>query len=162
MKDWFTGLQPRERLLLIGGSAVLVLLLFYTMMWEPLSGSVRRLRANIAQQESLLSWIQDAAQDVKALRGTSRRPAKLKPGQSLFSLIDSTAKSSRLGDALKRVKPDGENKVSVWLEEAAFDDVMRWLENLQRSYGIEIKSITIDRKDIVGKVDAKAVLAGNS
>ncbi|MCO6413706.1 MAG: type II secretion system protein M, partial [Thiogranum sp.] len=38
MKDWFLGLEPRERKLVTAGAVVLVLLLLYVLVWEPVVG----------------------------------------------------------------------------------------------------------------------------
>jgi general secretion pathway protein M len=92
---------------------------------------------------------------------TAQAAAQLPAGQSLLGVIDQTAKSSGLGAAMKRVKPEGENKVSVWMEDAAFDDMVRWLETLRRTYGVEIDNIIVDRKNVAGKVDARIEFAGS-
>lgn len=160
MKEWFEGLQPRERLMLMAGGTALVIMLFYLMIWTPVNRSVSRLEKTVVEQESLLQWMKEAAEEVKKLRGTSGGVGRIKPGQSLLSLIDQTARTGRLGEALKRVKPDGENKVSVWLENAGFDDLTLWLESLQRTYGVEIVTMVVDQKDTPGKVDARVVFAG--
>jgi general secretion pathway protein M len=162
MKEWFANLQPRERAMVVAGAIALAVLMFYAAVWDPLTSGARNKAAAVEEQRKLLLWMQQASQDVKRLRPSNLTPAQLPAGQSLLGVIDQTAKGAGLGSALKRVKPEGENKVSVWLEEAAFDDAIRWLENLQRIYGVEIDTIVIDRKNIPGKVDARIELAGGA
>jgi general secretion pathway protein M len=156
MKAWFAGLDPRERRLVIMAAALLGVLLLYVGLWEPLVNSVDRLRSSTAQQQSVLAWMQQAAQEVKQLRGggTVARPAT---GQSLLSLVDSSAKSGRLGTALKRVQPDGEQRVRVWLEAASFDDLVRWLATLQQHQGVHVVSSVFEAKEEAGRVDARIV-----
>jgi general secretion pathway protein M len=162
MKEWFSNLQPREQIMVLSGAVVLVILMFYLIVWDPLNKSVDTLENTVTEQESLLKWMQNAAAEAQRLRGTQTRPATRGSGQSLLSLIDSTAKSGQLGGALKRVKPDGDDKVHVWLENASFDDMVKWLESLQRTYAIEVLTITIDRQDIPGRVDARVVVSESS
>jgi type II secretory pathway component PulM len=38
MKDWFYGLDQRERMLVSVGGTLLVLLFLYTIIWEPIAG----------------------------------------------------------------------------------------------------------------------------
>jgi general secretion pathway protein M len=156
VKTWFAGLDPRERRLVMAAAALLLVLLLYVGLWEPLVNNVDRLRSSTAQQQSVLSWMQQAAQEVKQLRGggTVARPAT---GQSLLSLVDSSAKAGRLGTALKRVQPDGEQRVRVWLEAASFDDLVRWLTTLQQRQGVHVVSSVFEAKDEVGRVDARIV-----
>ncbi len=159
MRAWFLGLQQQERLTVSGGAIVLVLMLFYVAIWDPVHSGVAQLEKSIAKQAPLLAWMKQAANEVKDLRG-SQSAKKNTSGQSLLSLIDSTAKKGGLGDALKRVKPDGDKKVSVWLELASFDDMIKWLENLNKTYAIEVSSLVIDRKDTPGIIDSRIVLVG--
>jgi general secretion pathway protein M len=162
MKEWYAGLAPRERLIVQGGAIALALMLFYATIWDPLTGGARARADAVSEQQKLLAWMQQASEDVKRLRPASAQAvAQLPAGQSLLGVIDQTAKSSGLGAALKRVKPEGENKVSVWMEDAAFDDMVRWLETLRRTYGVEIDNIVVDRKNVVGKVDARIEFAGS-
>jgi len=159
MKNWFMGLQQQERLTVSAGAIALVVMLLYSAIWDPLHSGVEQLEKNIAKQAPLLQWMEEAANDVKILRG-GQAAKKAAPGQSLLSLVDSTAKKGKLGNALKRVKPDGNTRVSVWLEQASFDDMVKWLEVLNRDYSIEIASLVIDRKDTPGIVDSRIVFVG--
>lgn len=157
MKDWFNGLEANERRMLIIGSALLLLMLVYVGIWEPLVSKRDALRVSTAEQESLLVWMRGAAQEVKKLRGRGGQAAKPASGQSLLSLVDRTAKSGQLGPALKRVQPDGEDKVGVWLESASFDDVVRWLTSLETQYGVRVESSVFQALEATGRVDVRLV-----
>jgi general secretion pathway protein M len=132
-------------------------MLLYVGIWEPLVNKVDALRVSTAEQESLLVWMRSAAQEVKQLRGRSGQPAKPASGQSLLSLVDRTAKSGQLGPALKRVQPDGDQKVRVWLESASFDDVVRWLTTLETRHGVHVESSVFQALEATGRVDARLV-----
>lgn len=159
MKAWFLGLQSQERITVIGGAVALALMLFYVAIWDPIHTGVAQLEKSVAKQAPLLAWMKQAAIEVKTLRG-GQAAQKLNSGESLLSLIDSTAKKGRLGNALKRVKPDGDKKVRVWLEQASFDDMVKWLENLNNFYDVEVLSLVIDRKDVSGIIDSRIVFVG--
>jgi general secretion pathway protein M len=159
MKQWLAGLDPRERRLVLGGAVVVGCLLIYVLAWEPFATRVAQLRAGHGEQQALLQWMQNAAQEVQQLRRASGRPAQAVSGQSLLAVIDRTAKTGHLASALKRVQPDGEQRVRVWLEDAAFDDVMRWLQGLERQ-GIRVENSVFEAKELGGHVDGRLVLAG--
>jgi len=162
MKAWFAELQPRERMMVIIGAVALGLLVFYAAVWDPLTSGASSKAVAVEEQQKLLQWMQKAAEEVKRLHPAGSAAAQLPAGQSLLGVIDQTSKGANLGGAVKRVKPEGENKVSVWLEEAGFDDTMQWLENLHRTYGVEVDNIIIDRKPTPGKVDARIELTGGA
>ena len=157
MKEWFASLEQRERHLVIGGAVLLGLMLMYVVVWEPLTNNVNNLRVSTTEQASTLRWMRQAAQEVKKLRGSGGNRAKSTSGQSLLSMVDSTAKSGRLGAALKRVQPDGEKRVRVWMEAASFDDVMRWLVLLDTRYGVSVENSVFEMKQEFGRVDARLV-----
>lgn len=157
MKSWFAGLEANERRMIMIAAPLLLVMLLYVAVWEPVVNNVDSLRVSTAKQESLLVWMQGAAKEVKQLRGQSGQRAKPPSGQSLLSLVDRTAKSGQLGPALKRVQPDGEQKVRVWLEAASFDDVVRWLTSLEIRHGVHVASSVFQALETTGRVDVRLV-----
>jgi general secretion pathway protein M len=157
MKEWLASLDQRERHLVITGAVLLGLMLMYVAVWEPITSTVDNLRISTTEQASTLRWMRQAAQDVKKIRGSGGNRAKSIGGQSLLSLIDRTAKSGSLGTALKRVQPDGEKRVRVWMEAANFDEVIKWLVLLDTRYGVDVESCVFEVKQESGKVDARLV-----
>ncbi len=157
MKAWFAGLQPRERLLVSGGAAVLVLLLLYLMIWEPIADSYRDLQEDVAQQTQTLAWMQQAAAQIKGLQGSGAGGARGLGGRSLLSVVDQSARTGGLGDSIKRIEPDGSKGVKMWLEGVAFDPMILWLGGLTRTYRIETSLITIEPQG-GGRVNARLTL----
>lgn len=159
MKDFFARLSERERLLLSLAGFVLLVVLVYSLLWRPFGQRVERLNQRVEQQQSLLAWMQESALKVQQLRHQSG-PQRGVLQQSLLSVVDQTIRRSGLSQSLKRVEPDGADKVKVRLEQAGFDDMVKWLESLQRINGVTVQSITIDRLDNVGVVNARLTLVG--
>jgi len=157
MKAWLMGLEATERRMLLGGGGLLLVMFLYVGIWEPLTESVESLRVSTAEQETLLAWMRGAAQEVKQLRGRSGQQAKPASGGSLLSLVDRTAKSGGLGTELKRVQPEGDTKVRVWLEAASFDALVRWLTALETRHGVHVESSVFQALDTPGRVDARLV-----
>lgn len=160
MKQWWLGLQASERRTLSIGGIVLGISLLYFGLWEPFQNKVDVLENSVATNQSLSVWMDKSAAEVIRLRGTGSSPSAIKDNRSLLSLVDQTAKRGGLGQAVKRVEPDGQEAVRVWLEQASFDDMMRWLLKIEQSNGITVKSITIDRQEQQGRVNARLSLQG--
>jgi general secretion pathway protein M len=155
MKQWFANLGERERWLVLGGGGMVFLLLLYALAWLPLSHRVGDLRSTVQGQVALERWMEGAAAEVKRLRGSQGSVAA---GQSLLSLVDRTAREGGLGPAVRRVEPDGIDKVRIQLEQAPFDDLIAWLETLVRQNRIRIDSVTAEGRDQPGVVNARVVL----
>jgi len=155
----FNQLAERERLLLLVAGPLLLLILAYSLLWRPLDQRVERLHQRVAEQQSLQHWMQASAQQVQQLRqqpGTSTGVSR----QSLLSLVDRTIRQSGLSRALKRVEPDGDDKVKVRLEQASFDVMVKWLETLQVRNTVMVQSISVDRQDSAGVVNVRLTLVG--
>jgi len=157
MKQWLNQLAPHERQMVLIGAPIILLAMIYFLLWAPFNESVDRLQQKVSKQQALELWMNTAALDVKKLRD-SQKNNKALGGQSLLTLVDKTARSSKLQESLKRVEPDGENKVRIRMEQVSFDELIRWLELLKSKYGIVVDNITVDRQVTVGLVNVKVIL----
>ena len=160
MKVWWESLSIRERLLVGGGAALTVILLLYALVWQPFQASSRRLRLSVAEQRAELAWMRQAAAEVKRLdSGGAARPVT--DGRSLLTLVDQTARSAGLGNGLKRVAPQGDDKLSAQLDAVEFDLLISWLGALERDHRIVIVNLSVERTATPGRVNARLILQGS-
>jgi general secretion pathway protein M len=155
MKEWFESLEQRERRLILSGGITLLVLGIYFLGWEPFINGLHDLRESTQRKQLELAWMQNAVQEVKQLQATQSTPVRFSSGQSLLGVIDRSAKTKQLGDSVKRVQPDGTSKARVWLENAKFDTVVGWLEELEIRYGVSVDTITFEKQEEEGLVDAR-------
>ena len=80
------------------------------------------------------------------------------PGQSLLGIANSSSKGIQV--SFKRYEPVGDNGLSLWLENVAFNNVIRWLERLDKRYGITVQDIAVERQQEQGLVNVRLVLQG--
>lgn len=159
MKEWYAGLEPRERRLMIGAGVFLIVMLFYLLVWEPIAKDNEALRLSYQNSQQLIDWMEDAAEEAKALQAkiSASGPSGSSENQSLLGIIDRTAKRDKLGSSVKRVQPDGKTGARVWLENAIFNDMIKWLENLQHKEGIRLVTTVIEKQEEPGLVNARLV-----
>lgn len=161
MKAWWENLGARERGLIVVGTVLVMMLLSYVLAWEPLRNSDRRLRQSVAERRADLAWMRQAAEEIKRLGGAeAARPVA--DNRSLLTLVDQTARAAGLGAALKRVAPQGDDKLSAQLDGAEFDKLIPWLSGLERDQAIAIISLNVDRTDAPALVNARIVLGRRS
>ncbi|MCI0504606.1 MAG: type II secretion system protein M [Gammaproteobacteria bacterium] len=162
MKDWFGSLDPRERRILIAGAVVLLAAMLYLLVWEPFMKKTAELEQSNRENQELLTWMEQSAEEAKKLQAKLKinGPTGGDKGQSLLGTIDRTAKTANLGKSVKRVQPDGQSKARVWLENAPFNDTVKWLENLQRQQGIHIVTSVVEKQEESGLVNVRLVLEG--
>ena len=159
MKDWFSALEPRERQLIISAAVLVTVMLFYLLVWEPISNDNDSLRLSYQNSQQLIGWMEDAAEEAKVLQAKIKEsgPSGSSKNQSLLGIIDRTAKRDKLGPSVKRVQPDGKAGARVWLENAIFNDMIMWLENLQQKEGIRLVTTVIEKQEEAGLVNARLV-----
>lgn len=155
MKQYWQNLQPRDQRILLIGAVIVVPLLLYSLIIEPFQQSMTRLEEGVKKNTELLAWMEQAAAQVKTLRGSGTSTSN--SGASLLSVVDASAKQNGLGSALKQVKPDG-NGVRLRFEQAGFDDMVRWLGRLGSEQGVGVTSLTLERLSVTGQVNATVVL----
>lgn len=157
MKAWWETLSARERLLVIGGLGLTLALLGYALVWEPFRTSHRQLQQRVAEQRADLIWMRQAAREVKRLSGNAGT-SPTRDGRSLLTLVDQTARAAGLASALKRVAPQGEDKLSAQLDGVEFDKLIPWLGTLEHDHRIAIVNLSIDRANATGLVNARVIL----
>ncbi len=158
IRSYWQNLMPRERWMLILGVAAVVTTLFYLLLLEPYQNERERLDQDIELQRELLGWMRGAAVEMQRLRGGGATPRGSAGAETpLLTLVDGSARRQGLGEALKRVQPDGQSGVRVWLEQVEFDALLPWLESLERDSGVKVSSLVIEPQD-PGRVKARLSL----
>ena len=156
MKQWLSGLNNRERRIVLAGAAFVLIILLYLMVWEPLVSKRDQLRVSVKAQQSTYEWMQQAAKEIGRISG---RGVSVKKHQgSLLGTISNSAKSALKGASLKRVEEDRQQGVRIWIEQVAFDDLIRWLGQIQQQYGIRVSSMVSERHSKAGRVNVRLIL----
>ncbi|MCG7954344.1 MAG: type II secretion system protein M [Candidatus Thiodiazotropha endolucinida] len=157
MKQWWLSKTPQEHLAMIVGGTAVLLLLIYLIVWHPFQQSLEQKALLVKSQESTLQWMKDNADLVKNMR--SNQPGKgAASNEALLTLVDRTAKRVQLRQQIKRIKPQGDDSVQLWVEQASFDTLIRWLGQMTQEYALNIESLNIDRQDAPGLINARVVL----
>lgn len=152
IKSWFAGLAERERWLVGGGAVLAVAIIFWGLIWLPLTTATSERQEAVGAQKTLLAKL---AQLRPQAQGPSSRPAS---NQSLVVLVDQTTRATGLASALRRNQPDGNDTIRVTLQNASFDSVMEWLANLESQHGVVVQSASVDTTRAPGTVNSTLVL----
>jgi general secretion pathway protein M len=151
---WFRTLAPRERIMLSICAIVVLLTLIYVAGWKPLVNAHVRREAALERARSIATRIEQAAADAKAAGPT----ATVDRSMSLLAAVDQTSRSQTLGKAPSRVQPEGDKEVKVWIDDVPFDNLLRWLQELDQKYGIQPGSAEIERSSAPGIVNVRVSL----
>lgn len=76
---------------------------------------------------------------------------------SLNQLVNQTAKS--FGLSFSRIEERERNKeIQLRLDDVEFDQLLRWISQLEQDRGLVVDTLRVSKKDAVGKVDASIKL----
>lgn len=154
MKQWFAGLTQREQLsLLIMGLAVSLYLLFVIFL-APLSEARDRMAL---QNRGVVESLQRVDVLVSQIMHLRENGSDSSTRRNLTSLINSSTSSFQL--QVNRLQPNSRGEVQVRLENAAFDDLVAWLYQVEYSEGLLVLEASITQTGTVGRVNATVRLA---
>ena len=154
MRAWFENLAPRERLILVSGGVLAVLIVTWTFVWTPLRDGAFELDGAVTEKHRLLANLRR----VEAMGGTGPAGTSVAPTQSLVLLVDQTHRGHGLAGTLSRNQPDGSDGIRVTFQRASFDDLVSWLGALEQGYGVMVESASFDGTNQPGVVSATLVL----
>jgi general secretion pathway protein M len=157
LKDWLFSLQPRERALVLGGAAVVLLFAIYFLALAPFYSAVNSRAERVAKKQGDLAWMRSVGGEVMALSASS--PTAAAPSnESLVVLIDRTARQAGLGSALRDQSPNGAHSLRLRLESASFDSLVAWLALLQQQHGVAVETANVDVGSAPGLVNASVTV----
>jgi general secretion pathway protein M len=155
LKEWFTTLKPRERVMVSAGAVIVVLAVIF-MGLAPFYKSIQVRNERVQRKQGDLAWMRSVAPELQALG--QNQVVSAPSDESLVVLIDRTARECGLGTSLTGQTPNGETGIRVRLESAAFDVLVKCLGQLQQMHAVTIESATFDRTAKPGLVNANLVL----
>lgn len=147
MKDYWNGLNARERML-IGLALVLTLVIGgYQFVYKPITAwkasaerAYQRQALETHQTLEGLARLQLAEQEAKQGQTNSR--------ESLELLLSRTAAVRGLD--ITRLDPAGQNGRTVWFDRVAPDLVSIWVYELENVHGLEVTSLDLRRQADAG------------
>ncbi len=147
----YQALPDRDQRALQLLALFLLPLLLYLLLLKPSFNYYAAAKENFSDKQQLLDWMKASAALVPTNTQTTQRNLDI----PLLQLASQTAAESGL--KLDRVQPRGDNRVRIWLNEVAFQQLIQWYSTLQQS-GITIASVSIDKATRPGIVSVQCLL----
>jgi len=151
--QYYDALAPSDRkmLTILGVFLAFVFLVFFILM-PSLNYSVeaqKRYKKNLETYE----WIQ-----ANSSRVNNASTASLPVNQSLLGVVTTSSKQFNL--AFARYEPAGDNGLNLWVDTANFNNLILWLERLDKQFGISVEEISVEANPSAGQgiVDVRLVL----
>ena len=143
-------LSLRDQSMLALLAAAVLLYVLYQMLWRPLAVANEHLQQqNAGATKSLANITQLAAQYRELQQGDAQNNPSA--GETLTQLVDTTVASNGLH--MSRFQPGSSGDVQVRLDNAGFDQVLRWLHELETKHSVTIRELGISPGSASGLVN---------
>jgi type II secretory pathway component PulM len=154
MKDWFLQLNQREQTSLLALGLALALYVFYMFIWSPLDSMRDSLQVQNQGVAGSLQRVDTMVSEILQLRDSGTQTSSRR---NLTSLINQS--TGRLQLQVTRLQPNSRGEIQVRLENAAFDDVLLWLHEMEYREGLLVREVSITQAGVVGRVNATVRIA---
>jgi general secretion pathway protein M len=159
VKAWFEALDDRERALVLTAGILIVFAVFWFGIWTPLDSGQQSVSARVEVWKESLAELRPLKGQIQA--NASDQNSIAADDQSLIVIVDNTLRQRGLNNALQRSQPtpagDG---IRVEFESVSFDDLMLWLGDVNRQFGLQVQSgnFSIASGDFPGRVNSSLTL----
>ncbi len=154
MKDWFAGLNPREQMSLLVLGFALGLYLVYMLVWSPLAE--RRAQLEL-QNQGVAQSLQRVDAMVSEILSLREGGAASTAGRNLTALVNQS--TSRHNLQVSRLQPNTRGDIQVRLENALFDDLLAWLDDVENREGLLVTEVAISPAGSPGRVNVSVRIA---
>lgn len=156
MKEWWTNLALREKQIVFFGGIFCFLLFFYILIWLPFTNHISNLRHKIQQNHKLLTWMQEASQQIFKLEKNSTHE-KIS-ATSILSLLQNEISKSPFAKHITKLRQADSSSVQFSLQKIDFDALITWLILLSKNDGLIVAVISLTPADKAGLVSGEITL----
>jgi general secretion pathway protein M len=148
-------LAPRERRLLGWGLAGLGVLGFVVGIWLPLTRDILHLRDAAPRARDQLIVMRAQAAQAKQMRGNV---TATRHQGSLTAFVDQSAQAHGLKAHVRQLEAEGNNAARLTLDNISFNELARWLAEMQQQSGIRVEQAQLEAQSSPGLVSGRLVL----
>jgi len=147
---WYHGREPNEQRIISWLALLVGVLVLWGGIWKPISDwrAVAHTQYQNAQAE--LDWLKANEARARALATTATTTGA---ERSLLPIITRSAEAQ--GIQVNRVQPEANGVVSVAVQGQPFNQLLRWLQQLEENNNVAVLRLAIDADSQPGIVNAQ-------
>ncbi|QBR83672.1 type II secretion system protein M [Legionella israelensis] len=157
MKNYWSGLNERERWMVGIAGICLIVYLFYLLIYAPLKNSVIEKSTQLVEKKDTVVWMQQAKK-----RKHSTITRKTISNSQLLTLLSDRLKADNLQKYNHQIEQTGAGDIQLSFNEVPFKALLQWLEDLNKNYAMTIKQLNAERSETTGMVKLTLVISAGS
>lgn len=158
MKNWYTNLVLRERMIVLVGGGITAAVLLFLLVIEPTAQAFGERQRRVAALESQLAWMRETAAEVETLRAQGAGgPVSQGEDRPPYVVVEAALAEAGLPSP-SRLSPAGDNGAArLEFEQVPFDPLVRLLGTLRSDHGLQVTQAQIQGQE-EGRVSAQLTL----
>ncbi len=157
LKQYWQGLEARERRLLLIGGGLALAIVFYSLLWEPWHERIRSLRVEVPSKYQDLVWLTWQKDHLRGVLSKKQARALSKPA-SVLTFIEQSATRLGLRKSLS-ISPGRNGQTRIIIKQAPFDQALAFAQALSKA-GFRLEAVLFKGADTPGQVDATLTIGG--
>lgn len=141
-------LAQREQRLVGATAAFLVIVLFWLLIWQPLTASIERAEQGLIAQQQQFSWVQERINQIESVREAGEQRAQQISADQLPGLLNQLSTEHNL--SITRIQ-SAQNGYQLVFEEASFEQLLGFLVQLSER-GVVIEQFDVAETNTTGVV----------
>lgn len=150
---WYAGREPGEQRVIAALAAALALTILWLGIWQPVSDWRATEHNRYQNAQTDLDWLRANEARARAVAGSGGGSGA---PRALLPVVTRTAEAQ--GIQLNRFQPESSGAISVSVQGQPFNDLLRWLAQLEENNGVSVQRLTIDADGRPGMVNAQVRL----
>jgi general secretion pathway protein M len=148
-RAFFSSLALREQAVLAVSLALILGGLIYLGVWKPLADAASRLRETNIATSATLARVVELAEQYRQLKAADalHEAREVSLGQTI------NAEVAAFGLRMARFQPGSQGDVEVRFDGMPFNDVLRWLHQLETEHAIGIRDLSVTPAGEAGLVN---------
>lgn len=143
MKKWFYSLSDREQNLAKYGIIFLTIALLLAFVYLPVN---RSLESKYVRLSNLKQQLNEMTQTLASTQGIKTQ-GSVPSGVTFSAWLDQQMVGLSLQSLVTRAEPVDENSMTLWLQNAPFDQVVDWLFKIESTFGVSAIQVDVVAKD---------------
>jgi general secretion pathway protein M len=140
VREFWSERPARERVLVAGGAAAIVLVALYLFLWQPGLAATGRLSAALPKLRAQVELMRAQQAEIAVLRKSAGDA--LKAGDLRASLQASLVRAP-FAKSAQRIEGTAAERATVAVGAAGFDDWLRWVAAAQRESGARLERCSL-------------------
>jgi general secretion pathway protein M len=155
LREWWRARNARERSLIGGGGALVLVAVLWAYVWAPIASERARLIASLPALRVQAQHVAEQAAEVERLRTAARSRTESGPPQRA---IEDAMKAAGFAEGFAGVAALGGGRFQVNLGVVPFDALLRVVAQLAERQGLAVETIALKATNEAGKVRVESLV----